>query len=67
VRGGEVQEVPALTPGGDERFPAPIGERRDRLTARGAAGDDAAQGRHPSGVALNCGGARGRCRRDEAR
>jgi saccharopine dehydrogenase-like NADP-dependent oxidoreductase len=32
VRGGEVQEVPALTPGGDERFPSPIGDRRTVYT-----------------------------------
>jgi saccharopine dehydrogenase (NAD+, L-lysine-forming) len=32
VRDGEVREVPARTPGGDERFPSPIGDRRTVYT-----------------------------------
>ena len=122
VRGGEVHEVPALTPGGDERFPEPIGDRRTvytlhselatfptsfpglreasfrlslapalaysrrgpggagpgrhgedrdqrchRLAACRPARHHAAQGRHSPTFALNCGGARGRCKRDEER
>jgi saccharopine dehydrogenase (NAD+, L-lysine-forming) len=32
VRDGDVQEVPALTPGGEEQFPEPIGARRTVYT-----------------------------------